>query len=184
MRWIAPDPRNAERLLVGIELGGLMYSEDAGATFFDNRSGAKRDIHSLAWHPRVEGRAYVAAGDGAAWSHDGGLNWEAADAGLELGYCWALAVDPADPERWYISAASGPRSAHRGRDARGRLYGRRGEAWNPLALPDETMPYALAISARELFAGMADGRVLYSTDHGANWADTGVQIGPLLAMAA
>ncbi len=184
VRWIAPDPHNADRLLVGIELGGLMYSQDAGATFSDHRAGAKRDVHSLAWHPRVEGRAYLAAGDGAAWSHDGGFNWEAADAGLDLGYCWAVAVDDADPERWFISAASGPRSAHRGQDSRGRLYRRNGGAWNPLALPDETMPYALAISGRELLAGMADGRVLHSTDHGANWADTGVHIGPVLAMAA
>jgi len=32
VRWIAPDPHRAERLLVGIELGGLMYSGDGGAS--------------------------------------------------------------------------------------------------------------------------------------------------------
>ena len=122
VRWIAPDPHHAERLLVGIELGGLMCSDDGGATFSDHRPGAKRDTHSLAWHPRAEGRAYQSAGDGAAWSRDGGRTWEAADAGRDLSYCWALTVDPADPEHWYVSAASGPRSAHRGADARGRLY--------------------------------------------------------------
>ena len=58
VRWVAPDPHHAERLLVGIELGGLMYSDDAGATFSDHRPGAKRDVHSLTWHPRLDGRVY------------------------------------------------------------------------------------------------------------------------------
>ena len=62
VRWIAPDPHRPERLLVGIELGGMMLSEDAGAGFSDHRPGAKRDTHGLAWHPRRPDRAYQAAG--------------------------------------------------------------------------------------------------------------------------
>jgi hypothetical protein len=166
VRWIAPDPHRAERLLVGIELGGLMYTADGGATFSDHRPGAKRDAHSLAWHPRAEGRAYQAAGDGAAWSRDGGLTWESVDTGRDLPYCWALAVDPTDPERWYVSAASGPGAAHRGDGARGRLYRCEDGAWQALELPGESMPYALAASDGELIAGMADGRILRSGDRG------------------
>jgi hypothetical protein len=184
VRWIAPDPRHRERLLVGIELGGLMYSDDAGETFSDHRPGAKRDVHSLIWHPRLQGRVYQAAGDGAAWSRDGGLTWEAVDVGRDLPYCWALAVDPSDPESWYVSAASGPGTAHRGRDARGRLYRWSGEAWKRVALPDDRMPYALAASDVELIAGMADGRIIHSDDRGQSWTDTGVQAGPVTALAA
>jgi photosystem II stability/assembly factor-like uncharacterized protein len=185
VRWIAPDPHRAERLLVGIELGGVMASEDGGATFSDHRPGAKRDVHCLAWHPRAEGRAYQAAGDGAAWSRDGGRTWEAADAGRDLGYCWALAVDPADPERWYVSAASGPRAAHGGAGARGRFYRRRGggDAWEALALPSDAMPYALAAAGGELIAGMADGQILSSGDRGESWEDVGARAGEILAMA-
>src|SRR5919205_872057 len=80
VRWIAPDPHRAERLLVGIELGGVMASEDGGATFSDHRPGAKRDAHNIAWHPSADGLAYQAAGDGAAWSHDGGVSFQAVDA--------------------------------------------------------------------------------------------------------
>jgi BNR/Asp-box repeat len=183
VRWIAPDPHRAERLLVGIELGGLMCSEDGGATFSDHRPGAKLDAHSVAWHPHAEGRAYQAAGDGAAWSHDGGRTWQAADAGRELRYCWALAVDPDDPERWYVSAASGPGAAHGGYRARGRLY-RWDGSWAALPLPTDSMPYALAASDGELLAGMADGRILRSADHGESWAEIGVRVGSVLAMAA
>ena len=182
VRWIAPDPYHAERLLVGIELGGLMYSGDGGATFSDHRPGAKLDAHSIVWHPQVEGRAYQAAGDGAAWSRDGGSTWEAADAGRDLRYCWAVAVDPADPERWYVSAASGPRDAHSGAAARGRLY-RWAGAWEALALPDDTMPYALAAGDGELLAGLADGRILRSGDRGETWEETGVRVGSITALA-
>jgi hypothetical protein len=183
VRWIAPDPHRPERLLVGIELGGLMYSDDGGTTFSDHRPGAKRDAHSLAWHPRVPDRAYQAAGDGAAWSGDGGRSWEAADAGRDLRYCWALAVDPADPERWYVSAASGPGAAHRGQSATGRLY-RWGGAWERLDLPGDSMPYTLLATDDELLAGMADGRILRSVDRGETWDPTGVELGSITAMAA
>jgi hypothetical protein len=181
--WIAPDPHDAERLLVGIELGGLMYSDDGGASFSDHRPGAKLDTHTLAWHPSADGRAYEAAGDGAAWSHDGGLSWEALDSGRDLGYCWALAVDPADPDRWYVSAASGPMAAHRGGEARGRLY-RWDGSWQALELPPDSMPYALAAVNGELLCTLADGRVLASGDRGASWTETGVDVGSVLAMAA
>ena len=183
VRWIAPDPNRAERLLVGIELGGLMSSEDGGATFSDHRPGAKMDSHSIAWHPSVEGRAYQVAGDGAAWSSDGGRSWSAADAGRDLRYCWALAVDPDDADRWYVSAASGPGTAHAGSGARGRLYRWAGGAWDALPLPTDSMPYALATRDGELLAGMADGRILRSADRGERW-DELARVGSINAMAA
>ncbi|HEX5191381.1 MAG TPA: hypothetical protein VFW09_01150 [Solirubrobacteraceae bacterium] len=181
---IAPAPADANTLLVGIELGGLMYTDDGGASFSDHRPGAKRDTHHVAWHPRADGLAYQAAGDGTARSSDGGRTWHAVDDGRDLGYCWALALDPADPDRWYASAASGPGAAHRGRHARGRLYRCDRETWTRLNLPTETMPYALVVTATHVIAGMADGQLLCSEDHGDGWTDTGVQVGPLGAMAA
>jgi photosystem II stability/assembly factor-like uncharacterized protein len=184
VRWIAPDPFDSERLLVGIELGGVMYSEDGGQSFSDHRPGAKRDAHCLAWHPSAAGRAYQAAGDGAAWSRDGGASWKSLDTGRDLRYCWALALDPADPDRWYVSAASGPRTAHAGEGASGRLYVWEDDAWRALDLPGGSMPYALAASDEALLAAMADGRVLQSGDRGETWEETGVRIGSALAMAA
>src|SRR5919201_6252537 len=98
VRWIAPNPHDADLLLVGIELGGLMRSSDGGESWQDHRPGAQRDVHSLAWHARVEGRAYEAGGGGAAWSDDGGETWRPADAGRDRNYTWALAVDPEEPD--------------------------------------------------------------------------------------
>jgi len=37
-----------------------MRSSDGGESWPDHRLGAQPDVHSLAWHPRVPGRAYEA----------------------------------------------------------------------------------------------------------------------------
>jgi photosystem II stability/assembly factor-like uncharacterized protein len=182
VRWIAPDPDRRERLLVAIELGGVMLSDDGGESFSDHRPGAKRDAHAIALHPLAEGRAYQAAGDGAAWSADGGRSWSALDAGRELGYCWALAADPDDAERWYVSAACGPREAHSGQRAHGLLYRWDGDAWRELPVPGESMPYALAVAVGGLVCGMADGRLLHSPDRGESWRELAVTAA-IVAMA-
>jgi hypothetical protein len=173
VRWIAPSPQDADLLLVGIELGGLMRSIDGGASWQDHRPGAQRDVHSLAWHPRIEGRAYEAGGGGAAWSDDGGETWRPADTGRDRHYTWALAVEPDDPDAWYVSASTGPFAAHGGADAEARIYASRGGAWQALAggLPEPlpAMPYALVATGMRLFAGLADGQLWESTDRGESW---------------
>jgi photosystem II stability/assembly factor-like uncharacterized protein len=188
VRWIAPDPHRPERILVGIELGGLMYSDDGGESFTDHRPEAERDVHALAWHPRVEGRAYESGGGGAAWSRDGGWTWEPAESGRAHRYCWALAVDPEDPDRWYVSAAYGPRQAHGGGPARAGLYRReRDGPWEPigegLPRPIDSMPYALVSSTDDLFTGLADGRLFRSVDRGDSWEELPVRVRSVVAMA-
>jgi len=192
VRWIAPNPHDADLLLIGIELGGLMRSSDGGESWQDHRPGAQPDVHSLAWHPHVRGRAYEAAGGGAAFSEDGGETWQAADDGRDRHYAWSVAVDPADPDRWYLSASTGPFAAHGGHDPQARIFRRRaGESWQPLAggLPDPlpAMPYALLAADGRLFAGLADGQLWQSSDRGDSWTRCrlrGDELGRLLALAA
>src|SRR5919198_708211 len=173
VRWIAPSPHDADLLLVGIELGGLMRSTDGGRTWQDHRPGAQRDVHSLAWHPRVEGRAYEAGGGGAAWSRDRGETWSPADEGRDRHYTWSVAVDPEDPDVWYLSASTGPFAAHGGGDPQARIYVRRNGEWGALAggLPDPipAMPYALVAADGRVFAGLANGEIWESRDRGATW---------------
>jgi photosystem II stability/assembly factor-like uncharacterized protein len=160
-------------LLVGIELGGLMRSTDRGENWHDHRPGAQRDVHSLAWHPRVAGRAYEAGGGGAAWSEDGGDTWHAADEGRDRHYTWAVAVDPDDPELWYVSASTGPYAAHGGRDPQALIYRRRDGEWTALdgGLPERlpAMPYALVAFEGGLVTGFADGQLWGSNDRGDTW---------------
>lgn len=181
VRWIAPNPQNAQVLLVGIELGGLMYSDDGGKTWLDHRPNAQRDVHALAWHPHVPGRAYEAGGGGTAWSHDGGKTWQRVDEGRDRNYTWALAPDPADPDTWYISACPGPREAHNPHgNAQAYIYRWRGNGpWQALSgglpQPLTSFPYALAIAPGELYAGLGDGRLYASYDGGDTWQQLNLQ---------
>ena len=191
VRWIAPSPHDGRLLLVGIELGGLMRSADGGRTWEDHRPGAQRDVHCLAWHPSVAGRGYEAGGGGAAFSMDGGETWSPADEGRDRNYAWALTVDPADPDRWFVSASTGPYAAHGRGDPRARIYRRQeGEPWVALSggLPEPlpAMPYALLATDDRLFAGLADGRLWESRDHGDTWRAcevVGEGLGALVALA-
>ncbi len=175
VRWVAPSPHDADVVLAGIELGGLMRSTDGGETWQDQRPGSQLDVHSLAWHPQVEGRAYEAGGGGAAWSEDAGDTWRAADDGRDRHYTWSVAVDPNDPDLWYVSASTGPFAAHgmRGGDPQAHIYRRRDGGWDTLAggLPDPlpSMPYALVATESRLFAGLANGVLWESADRGDTW---------------
>lgn len=173
VRWIAPCPHDAARLLVGIELGGLMLSEDGGASWADHRPGAQKDVHTLAWHPQVRGRAYEAGGGGAAWSKDGGETWAAADAGQKDNYCWGLAVHPDDPETWFVSAAPGPREAHDAdRSAKAAIYRWRAEGpWQQVTDTLGSFPYAMTMAEGRIFAGLGDGCILFSDDEGDTWGE-------------
>jgi photosystem II stability/assembly factor-like uncharacterized protein len=174
VRWIAPSPHDADVVLVGIELGGLMRSTDRGETWQDQRPGSQPDVHSLAWHAAVEGRAYEAGGGGAAWSEDWGDTWHPADDGRDRHYTWSVAVDPADPELWYVSASTGPFAAHGRGDPQALIFRRRNGAWDALrgGLPDPlpSMPYALVAADVLLVAGLANGELWTSEDAGESWS--------------
>lgn len=180
LRWIAPCPHDADVLLVGIELGGLMRSTDRGASWDDHRPGAQPDVHSIAWHPAEPGRAYEAGGGGSASSADWGDTWLPADDGRDRHYTWSVAADPGDPDIWFVSASTGPFAAHGGRDPQARIFRRRGaEPWEALdgGLPEPlpAMPYALLAAGVRLFAGLADGRLWESRDSGDTWSAVDVE---------
>jgi hypothetical protein len=180
VRWIAPSPHDAGLLLVGIELGGLMRSTDGGQSWEDHRPGAQRDVHSLAWSPRTADRAYEAGGGGAAWSFDAGATWQAADEGRDRHYTWAVAGDAADPDRWFVSASTGPFAAHGGRDPQARVFRWVGSGpWQAVdgGLPDPlaAMAYALVATEDRVFVGLADGTIFESLDAGESWREMDVR---------
>ena len=195
VRWIAPHHRDPDLLFVGIELGGVMRSRDGGATWEDRKPGAYHDAHAILTHPLAPGRVCEAAGGGVARSDDAGDTWTPADAGLDRRYVWGLAVDPVDPDLWYVSAAHGAREAHRGDGRAGAIiYRKRGdEPWRPLGdaggglpRPLPHMPYAL-LTLRDqpglLLAGLQNGALLLSEDRGDSWRRLDVALPGLLALA-
>lgn len=192
VRWIAPHYDDPELLFVGIELGGVMRSTDGGLTWEDRKPHSYHDSHVVLTHPAAPGRVYEAAGGGIAMSSDAGASWQEADDGMDRHYGWGLAVDPADPNLWYVSASHSARYAHgRNGNAEGHLYRKRGDtSWELLTLdqpnPHPYMPYAL-VTPREqpgsLIVGMHNGQILRSDDAGDSWRTLDVNVNEILALA-
>ncbi|MFC7006558.1 WD40/YVTN/BNR-like repeat-containing protein [Halalkalicoccus salilacus] len=174
VRWIELDPHEPGRLYVGIELGALIISDDAGETWRERPEGSRRDNHSLATHSDTPGRVYSAAGDGYAESTDGGESWTRPQKGLEHRYCWSVAPDPGDPDTVLLSSASGARTAHTAGTAESYVYRRteRNGRWERL----EGLPTGEGVLRAELESAgsgafyAVNNRGLYRTDDvGDSW---------------
>jgi photosystem II stability/assembly factor-like uncharacterized protein len=191
VRWIAPHWDDPTLLFAGIELGGVMRSTDGGQTWEDRKPGSYHDSHVVLTHPRATQRVYEAAGGGVAMSDDTGESWRTVDEGMDRHYVWGLAVDPADPDLWYVSATFSARFAHGDREsAEALIYRRRGAgSWQPLGgglpSPSSAMPYALLAPLDrpgELYAGMRTGSIWHSPDRGDTWRALDVQLPGILAL--
>lgn len=176
VRWIEPDATVADRLFVGIELGGVMRSLDGGQTWEDRKPGSQHDCHTLRTHKLAPDVIYEAAGGGFAESHDGGDTWRGHDEGRRHHYLWGLAADPADPNTLMVSGSPGPRSAHSDQYAEAVLYRRtNGGPWQPVreGLPDPrgTRAYILATHPAEpgVFYAATRRDLYRSEDAGQRW---------------
>jgi photosystem II stability/assembly factor-like uncharacterized protein len=179
VQGLAVSPTDPDVVVAGIEFGAVVRSDDGGRSWSGHCAGAIRDCHSLVFHARDGDRAYE-GGAGRrrplAASRDGGRTWSSPE-GAKLWYGWACAADPADPDVMYASAASGPGRAHSKGSARAAIYrSRGGGAWEPLAgglpTPLDAFPYALLTdpsSPGHLYAGLSDGAVWFTPDHGDHW---------------
>lgn len=113
VRWIQPDIHDDERIFVGIELGGVMQSDDRGKTWQDRKPGSQYDCHTLTMTPLAKGRIYEAAGGGFAESRDGGETWQTLNDGLDpYTYLVEIAVDSGNPDTMIVSAAQNARTAY------------------------------------------------------------------------
>jgi hypothetical protein len=183
---IALSPTDPERIVVGVEAGATVLSEDGGATWTGHRRGALRDCHGLAFHACQGDWLYEAGGTGGgvAMSRDGGRTWARPGEGLDRHYGWAVAADPARPEVWYVSASPGAARAHREANAQAGIYRHDGERWQRLAgglpQPLSQMPYALITEGGppgSLYAGLSNGDLWCSHDRGESWRLLPVNLG-------
>lgn len=175
VRWIEPDPCDPNRLYVGVEAGALVRSDDGGETWIDRPESAPGDPHSLATHPQDPEGVWMAAGEGCARSEDGGDTWTFYRDGLDHRYAWSVAVDPGDPETVLVSAASGPRSAHRA-PGESYVYRRTGDGpWKRIG--DEALPTGegvlrsvLATDGPGEFYALNNRGLFHSSDAGRSWS--------------
>ena len=192
VRTIALHPSDPDWLLVGIELGGVMRSLDAGASWADHNPEAHSDAHRLLTHPLAPDRVYEAAGQGIAVSEDRGESWSTVEAGLDRRYAWAAAIDPVDPDLWYVAVSRSPFAAHGDGDGEARLVRSAGHRWVAVADWGEDpelrrMPYALATLPERpgaLVAGLRGGALLLTEDRGESWTRLAAELPDVSDMAA
>lgn len=163
VRWIEIDPHDPRRIYVGIELGALVISDDAGGTWRERPPGSRRDNHSLATHADDPGRVYSAAGDGYAESRDSGESWSHPREGLEHRYCWSVRPDPGDPDTVLVSSASGARWAHDLDFADAYVYRRRGGRFE--RLDDRGLPMGEGV-VRAVLAAHRGGEFYAANNRG------------------
>lgn len=139
VRTIQPDLHHTERIFLGIELGGIMRSNNQGLSWEDRKEGSHHDSHSIKAHPLTEGRIYEAAGEGFAESKDSGETWQKYNDGLgEYHYMVDVAADPTDANTVIASVAKGPYAAYQPEKAYTRLVRRTKDSdW---AFIDEGLP--------------------------------------------
>ena len=188
VRAIAPSHADANLVVVGIELGGIVRSTDGGQTWQDQCPGAQADCHSLGAPREDPGLLYEAGGGGFALSRDFGDGWEPADEGMGMRYAWGLAVDAEDPELVYVSAASGPGRAHGGGFSDAVIYRRSADGhWEAVLEGLAAFPYALCPdpgAPGTVYAGLGTGAILRSQDSGEGWEEFARVPAGLQALAA
>lgn len=118
-RAIAFDGDDPRRLRVGVEVGGIMRSDDGGASWRLDMPGGNPDLHMLCAHPGAPGTLFASTGygrlDGVAEmvegnagvfrSDDGGASWRYAWAGIEPRYSRPMCIDPRGPHGLTVAAA-------------------------------------------------------------------------------
>ncbi len=184
VRTIALHPTDPEFLAVGIELGGVMRSSDAGASWLDHNAQAHSDAHQLVTHAGAPDRLYEAAGQGIAISEDRGESWSRREDGLDRHYAWATAVDAEDPNLWYVSISRSPFAAHGDGNGQSRLLRTTGNGWSAIdtwgdAPELRRMPYALASlpdDPRHLLVALRGGTLLLTQDAGESWTALAVEL--------
>jgi hypothetical protein len=190
---ISVSPTDPDVVVAGVELGGVLRSEDGGRTWSAHRPGADRDCHALTFHPHDGDWVYEAGGGGPAVSRDGGRTWRHPLAGLAGRYAMACAADAARPEVWYLSAAPlldwrtpwRMPLGHYGGHAQASIYRSTGGArWEALGgglpRPLDHMAYGLVTDPDHpghVYAGLAHGQVWHSDDYGDSWAQLPLDLG-------
>ena len=164
VRWIQPDLHDENRIYVGIELGGVMKSENKGVDWEDRKPGSQYDCHTLTMSNQAPGRIYEAAGGGFAESLDAGKTWQTVIDGLTpYTYLVDIAVDPANPDTIIASAARSAREAYDPERASTVIVRR--EKNQPWEIVSDGLPEPDGASIFSLLADKSEPDVFYAVNN-------------------
>lgn len=158
-----------DRLIVGIEIGGVAISMDGGLSWMAANSGLFEDVHAVV----AVGDCLVATtGGGLHCSRNGGENWTWESEGMDRGYTQGLAIAG---DNVLVSAASGPPPMWESNGPEAAIFRARLTA-EPLEFVMTTDKFVgnvgrlgMASSGDAVVAGTSAGELLVSHDAGATF---------------
>lgn len=166
VRSLGVHPDAPERVVAGVEVGGVHVSEDRGETWTERRDGVQDDVH----HVLVRGpETYIAScGNGLYRTRDAGRSWTRLDDALDHRYFREATVS--DGRLYAAAARSSPGTwdGESGADAAMFVSDDDGESFEHVAYPGEPDEVILAWATVDgrLVAGTNDGRVLREREDG------------------
>jgi photosystem II stability/assembly factor-like uncharacterized protein len=119
-RAIVVDREDANKIWVGVEVGGIMYTDDGGKTWALDRPGNNPDLHMMYAHPEQPSTLFASTGygredhiaeeiegnAGVFRSDDHGESWQYAWAGITPRYSRPMCIDQRAP--FSLTVASAP----------------------------------------------------------------------------
>lgn len=87
-------PNQPRSVLVGVEVGGVLLSQDGGEQWQEMNNGVHVDVHTVRPDLREPSRLLAVTGGGLYRSEDGGQSWVQVREGLGQGYAVGLHFNP------------------------------------------------------------------------------------------
>ncbi len=176
LRMAHDDPA---RLFAGIEVGGMVRSQDGGSTW-KQLPGLNDDIHCVNLSRSRPHTVYVATARAPYRTDDEGDHWELINAGLDRRYTLHIAADPEDADLVLVtvSANAGRKDPQFYRSTNG------GRSWTlveGLGQGEEPADMVVAFdwdseSPGRVYAGTDGGNLFCSEDLGETWKQLPVSL--------
>jgi hypothetical protein len=168
-RVLAQERSNGGRLFAGIEVAGILVSDDEGQTWQATNQGlTDPDIHQILPSKKIPGLVVTACGEGVSRSTDRGNHWEKVTPPGNRTYGNALAED--DSGNIYLGITQDrPRTWTRAGRAKTAIFkSTDGANWQLLTekMSGGVMDVCAAPDGDGVFAATADGEVVTVTSSG------------------
>jgi BNR/Asp-box repeat len=195
------DPRDPQRMYVGITSAGTFRTDDGGLSWAPCNRNVTADflpfpypevgqcVHKLLLHPARPDRLWQQNHCGVYCSDDRGESWDRLDAnGLPSGFGFPIMIDPKDPDVAFVIPEKSP-EYHYPPDARLRVYTTRdrGQNWEAMSdgLPEEAWTAVLreasASDEDSVYFGTQSGSVFALTDD-ETWIEAARHLPPILSI--
>ena len=183
-RALVIDQDNPKRIWVGVEVGGIMQSDDGGETWSFTMPGDNPDLHMMFAQPGQSDTLYASTGygrpDGIAEmiegnagvfrSEDGGTSWQYAWKGITPRYSRPMCIDHRPPHGLTVACAPTAFSSYKDEGGAGAMLLRsedRGKSWRSLC--DEAHSPSTANIHGLTTDSECVGGVVIGTDDGEVW---------------